>query len=104
MRRRIFEMKARGMSDDEVVNKIVREQGIVALASPPAQGFALLTWIMPPFALLIGFLIYSWYVRRNRKEPERLSPTDQAVIDRFRAQIERELDEPRSDSAAHRSR
>lgn len=104
MRRRIYEMKARAMSDDDVVNTIVRQEGIVALASPPAQGFALLTWIMPPLALLIGFFIYSWYVRRNRREPEQLSPVDQAVIDRFHAQIERELDEPHSHSATRRPR
>lgn len=86
-------MKARGVSDNDVVSTIVREEGIVALASPPAEGFGLITWIMPPIALLIGFFIYSWYVRRNRQEPEPLSPVDKAVIDRFRAQIDRELDE-----------
>jgi cytochrome c-type biogenesis protein CcmH/NrfF len=94
MRRRIYSMKARGMSDGDIVNTIVREQGIVALASPPAQGFGpLITWVMPGIALLGGFFIYSWYVRRNRKEPEPLTPGDQAIIDRFRAQIDRELDE-----------
>jgi cytochrome c-type biogenesis protein CcmH/NrfF len=99
MRRRIHEMKARGASDDDVVSTIVREEGIVALASPPAEGFGLITWMMPPIALLIGFFIYSWYVRRNRQEPEPLSPVDQAVIDRFRAQIDRELDEPIQNAA-----
>lgn len=93
LRRRIYEMKSRGMSDDAVVKTIVREQGVVALASPPTEGLGLVTWIMPPVALLIGFLIYSWYVRRNRKEPEPLSTVDQAIIDRFRAQIDRELGE-----------
>jgi cytochrome c-type biogenesis protein CcmH/NrfF len=99
MRRRIHEMKARGASDDDVVSTVVREEGIVALASPPAEGFGLITWMMPPIALLIGFFIYSWYVRRNRQEPEPLSPVDQAVIDRFRAQIDRELDEPIQNAA-----
>jgi cytochrome c-type biogenesis protein CcmH/NrfF len=93
MRRRIHEMKARGMPDDAVVNTIVREQGIVALSSPPAEGFALVTWVMPPVVLLLGFLVYSWYVRRNRAAPEALSPVDEAVIERFRTQIDRELDD-----------
>jgi cytochrome c-type biogenesis protein CcmH len=93
MRRRIHEMKARGISDNDVVSAIVREEGIVALASPPAEGFGLITWIMPPVVLLMGFFVYSWYVRRNRQEPQPLSPVDQAVIERFRTQIERELDD-----------
>jgi cytochrome c-type biogenesis protein CcmH len=100
MRRRIHEMKARGLSDDDVVNTIVREEGVVALSSPPAEGFGLVTWIMPPVVLLVGFFVYSWYVRRNRQEPQPLSPGDQAVIERFRAQIDRELeDHPAKDDA-----
>jgi len=93
MRRRIYEMKSRGISDDAIVNTIVREEGIVALASPPAEGFALITWIVPPLVLLMGFFIYSWYVRRNRQELQPLSQADEAVIDRFRAQIDSELGE-----------
>ena len=93
MRRRIHDMKARGISDNDVVSAIVREEGIVALASPPAEGFALITWIVPPLVLLMGFFVYSWYVRRNRREVEPLSPVDQAVIERFCAQIDRELDD-----------
>ncbi len=94
MRRRIYDMQHKGMGDSDIVNAIVREEGIVALAAPPAQGFGgVLTWIMPGIALLIGFFIYSWYVRRHRKQPEPLSAGDRAAIERFRAQIERELDE-----------
>jgi cytochrome c-type biogenesis protein CcmH/NrfF len=98
MRRRIHDMKARGVADNDVVTAIVREEGIVALASPPAEGFALITWIVPPLVLLMGFFVYSRYVRRNRREAEPLSPVDQAVIERFRAQIDRELD----DAPAHK--
>lgn len=94
MRRRIYQMKTHGMSDTDIVNTIVHEQGIVALSSPPAHGLGgLITWFMPAAALLIGFSIYSSYVRRNRTAPEPLSPKDQAAIDRFRAQIDRELDD-----------
>jgi cytochrome c-type biogenesis protein CcmH/NrfF len=95
MRRRIFGMKQAGMSDDAIVNTIVREEGVVALSSPPAGSIGgLITWTMPAVALLAGFLIYSFYVRRNRKPPEPLSSFDRAVIDRFQDQIDRELEEP----------
>lgn len=94
MRRRIYEMKRGGMSDDSVVNTIVREEGVVALSSPPASSLGgLITWVTPGIALLIGIFVYSLYLRRNRKAPEPLSSFDRAVIDRFQDQIERELDE-----------
>jgi cytochrome c-type biogenesis protein CcmH/NrfF len=93
-RRRIFELKKQGMTDDAIVNMIVKEEGIVALSSPPAEGVGpIITWVGPGIALLLGFGIYSWYVRRNKKEPEKLLPVDQAVLDRFRTQIDRELDD-----------
>ena len=92
MRRRIARMQEQGMSDDAIIGSIVREQGIVALASPPATGFGLLTWIMPGIALLIGFFIYSSFVRRNRKLPPALTSEDQALMERYRAQIDRELE------------
>jgi cytochrome c-type biogenesis protein CcmH/NrfF len=93
-RHRIYEMKKQGMSDDAIVNTFVKEEGIVALATPPTQGIGpIITWVGPGIALLLGFAVYSWYVRRNRKQPEQLMPVDQAVLDRFRAQIDRELDD-----------
>jgi cytochrome c-type biogenesis protein CcmH/NrfF len=95
MRHRIYDMKSHGASDNDIVSQIVREQGIVALAAPPTEGFGpLLTWIMPVVALGIGFWIYSWYVKRNRKQPEALTATDQAMIDRYRSQIDAGLEEP----------
>ena len=103
LRHRIFDMKTRGMSDNDIVNTIVREEGVVALSSPPTAGFGgLITWIMPALALLMGFFVYFFYVRRNRKTPEPLSEVDQAMIDRFRTQIDRELGEvpePNQDGA-----
>ena len=44
-----------GASDETVINTIVREQGVVALAAPPAEGWGLFTWMMPGLALLMGF-------------------------------------------------
>jgi cytochrome c-type biogenesis protein CcmH/NrfF len=90
-RRRIFEMQARGMSDDAIVNTFVREEGIVALSSP--LPLHLITWLATPIALLLGFWLYLSFVKRNRKLESTISTEDQAMIDRFRAQMDRELDE-----------
>ena len=92
MRQRIARMQSQGMGDQAIIKQIVQEDGVVALASPPATGFGLFTWVMPGIALAIGFLIYSSYVRRNRKQPDPITPADQAMIERFRGQMDRELD------------
>ena len=66
MRAKIKQLQDNGASDDAIINTIVREQGVVALAAPPAEGWGLFTWLMPGIALLGGFLVYSLWVRRNR--------------------------------------
>lgn len=92
-RHRIYEMKQQGASDNDIVNAVVREEGIVALATPPTEGFGpVLTWVMPGIALLLGFFVYSWWVKRNHKAPEKLTVADQAMMDKFRAQIDHELE------------
>jgi cytochrome c-type biogenesis protein CcmH len=94
-RRRIFEMKSQGMSDDAIVNSFVREEGTVALSSP--QPLTLITWLGTPVALLLGFWIYMSFVRKNRKRPAPISVEDQAMIEKFRSQLDPdEFDQPRA--------
>ena len=69
MRARIKRMQDQGVSDQNIIKTVVKEQGVVALAAPPAEGWGLFTWVMPGVALLLGFLVYSWWVRRNRPDP-----------------------------------
>jgi cytochrome c-type biogenesis protein CcmH/NrfF len=94
MRRRIYQMEMTGMSDQDVINKVVREEGVVALATPPTETFGgIVTWVMPGVMLVIGFIVYSTYVKRNRKTAEVISATDRANIERFRDEMDRDLDE-----------
>lgn len=87
-------MKKAGLSDDAVVNTFVREEGVVALSSPPSGSLGgLITWVMPGVALMIGFFIYLRYVRGNQGAPAPLSPADLAAMERFRTQIDRDLEE-----------
>lgn len=93
MRHRIYNMKQQGISDDAIVSQIVQEEGIVALATPPGQGlWPIMTWVMPGIALLIGFLIYSRWVKRNQQAPAVLSDADRATLERFQTHINKELD------------
>jgi cytochrome c-type biogenesis protein CcmH/NrfF len=91
MRRRIYDMQARGVSDDAIVKQVVQEQGIVALSGQ--QPLPLIAWLMPGIALILGFGVYTAYVRRNKKQPVPLSSSDEATLNRYRAQIDRELDD-----------
>ncbi len=94
LRHRIFESKQKGMTDDAIVNAVVREEGIVALASPPSNGLGpIITWVMPGLVLVLGFFVYTAFVRRNRKTPVPISATDEALIERYRGQMDRELDD-----------
>ncbi|HEY1213411.1 MAG TPA: cytochrome c-type biogenesis protein CcmH [Bryobacteraceae bacterium] len=93
MRRRIASMQAHGRSDSDIIDTVVREQGVVALSTPPNEGWGLVTLLMPGIAALIGFFIYSAYVKRNRKTPEPVSAADEAVLRRFQDQIDDELSE-----------
>ena len=105
LRKRIYEQKNQGVSDQDVIASIVREQGVIALAQP--QPLGLFVWLMPGIALGLGFLIYSRYVRRHRQEPAPLTAGDQALIDRFRAEVDREDDDiprPADTSRATESR
>lgn len=94
MRARIKAMQDLGRTDKDIINMIVQQEGVVALAAPPATGWGLFTWIMPGFALFAGFWVYSWWVRRNRQgESAPVSDVDREVLDRYRQQIESELGE-----------
>lgn len=99
LRHRIYNMHGQGMSDDAIVSQIVQKEGIVALASPPVEGLGpIVTWVMPGLVLVIGFFIYSAFVRRHRKAPEPLSESDVNLIDRFRGQMDNELEENEGES------
>ena len=88
-RQRIHELKLRGLSDDAVVNTFVKEEGVVALSSPPSSSIGgLITWFMPGLMLLGGFFVYLRYVRGKHERTVPLSSTDEALIERFRSHMD----------------
>jgi cytochrome c-type biogenesis protein CcmH/NrfF len=104
MRARIKRMQDEGKSDRDIISMIVQQEGVVALAAPPGEGWGLFTWMMPGIALLAGFGLWSWWVRRNRQqEPAPVSDVDQAVLDRFRDQIDSELGDAEDSGQGGRS-
>jgi cytochrome c-type biogenesis protein CcmH/NrfF len=93
MRRRIAQMQTQGMPDSAVLAAIVKQEGVVALASPPGTGFGLFTWVMPGIALILGFFVYSRWVKRNRQKPVPVTEADRALIEKYRTQIDRDFED-----------
>jgi len=97
MRRRIYDMQAKGMRDETIVKTIVAEQGTVALSGQ--QPLAWIAWLMPPVVLMLGFGVYSAWVKRNRPtaQPAPLTAEEQATLARFHTQIDREVSDDAGD-------
>ena len=53
---RIKKMLASGQTPQAIVDAYISEFGLEILSKPPAKGFNLVAWIMPPLVLLLGFL------------------------------------------------
>jgi cytochrome c-type biogenesis protein CcmH len=93
-RERIAAMQNLGMSDNEIVNAIVKDKGLQALAAPPQEGFNLLAWIMPWIAVSMGLVAIWLFIRRlNRKKAAAAAAPelDPEVLNRYRENIEKDL-------------
>jgi cytochrome c-type biogenesis protein CcmH len=66
MLRKLDTQVERGDADDLVMQAFVQEYGLKVLAQPPASGFNLMAWVVPPVALLFGLLIVRSVLRRWR--------------------------------------
>ena len=69
----IRDMQALGMPLQAIRDRFVEKYGPTVLASPPATGFGMMAYVMPPAAVLGGvliatFLILKW-ARRKKGAP-----------------------------------
>jgi cytochrome c-type biogenesis protein CcmH/NrfF len=65
-RQKIKQLQTMGASDQNIIGRFVKEQGKKALVEPEAEGFGLLGWLMPGFALALGLIALLVYVKRFR--------------------------------------
>ena len=102
---------ADGKSEDAIVASFVERYGPRILPEPPKSGFSLTAWVMPFAVLLIGGMLVSYILWhwKYRFSPAGDSPDDvigdaspappaspaanAALLDKYRAQIERDLEE-----------
>ena len=85
-----------GQSEDAVLEAVYVKYGNVTRVEPQNEGFGMVGWIAPFASLLVGLAIIPWVVRRWRGAAISRSRSDsvpEEVVDRYRSQIEEDLDE-----------
>lgn len=89
-RMQISSMQAASATDESIVQSFVKKTGLQALAVPPTEGFSLMAWVMPVFAILLGLTIILLFVKRLRK-PFVPAQINQIELDRYNQQIEKDM-------------
>ena len=82
-----------GKSDDQIVAAAVKEQGLQALVTPPAEGFNILAWLMPVVMIGLGLLAIALFLRHmnaKRAAAANAPEVPAEVLDRYHEQIEKE--------------
>src|SRR5579859_3250763 len=57
----------KGLTDDQVIQAMIKEYGPGAYVEPPKQGFGLVAWVMPGVYLAGGALLVLFVISRWRK-------------------------------------
>lgn len=91
-REQIAKMLGEGNSEQQIVNAAVKQEGLQALVTPPAEGFNVLAWVMPFFMIGLGLVVIGLFIKRmSAKRAAVGTPEfDDAVLDRYHDQIEKE--------------
>lgn len=90
-----------GQTKAQIFDYFAAQYGDRVLASPPKEGFNLILWLWPGFALLAGVVLFARYLRSLREAADRPLPAApgpssagvQPTDDDYVARIERELAE-----------
>jgi cytochrome c-type biogenesis protein CcmH len=92
-REKIEQMQKAGASDQTIVDAFVKESGLSALASPPAEGFNLLGWIMPFIGIAFGLAAVGIWFKRFIRRRSVTSPELPEIDRRYQERMDRELEE-----------
>ncbi len=66
----LAELRAKGLSEQQMLDEMVKRHGLVILAAPPQSGAHLLVWILPFAGIVVGGVaIAAWLTRRKRPAP-----------------------------------
>ena len=87
----IREKLSEGWNEAQIKAYFVEQYGDRVLATPPAEGFNWLVYVLPPLAILVGVFILYRAIKSWRMEAELVGPTTPAVDDPYVEQFEEEL-------------
>jgi cytochrome c-type biogenesis protein CcmH/NrfF len=94
---RIREMLKSGMTDDQIVDVFVKEEGIKILAAPPAKGFNWFGYSAPYLLALAGAGFLAVFIKRMKKPveavPTSAAPTDPATLDKYAARAAKDIED-----------
>ena len=96
---RIDALLAQGNTKQQVIDAFIADYGKRVLSKPPAEGFNLLAWLMPPMVLIFGFFIVRSVLRTwSHAKPAPVAATAQPTqeTDPYLDRLEQELRERES--------
>ncbi len=96
---RIDKLLGEGKTKQQVIDIYIAEFGKRVLSKPPAEGFNLTAWVMPPLVLLFGFVIVRSVLRTwSHAKPAPAGATPQASNEKdpYLDRLEQELRERES--------
>lgn len=87
----IREKLVAGWDEQQIKDYFAVQYGERVLAEPPAQGFSLLVWLIPPLAVLAGAVVWWRFMRRAAKTVEAVPAPVVRTTDPYIAKVEEEL-------------
>lgn len=74
----LADLQSAGLPAQAIQDKFVEKYGPTVLASPPAEGFGLAAYVLPPAALVLGIVVAVAVVRKwKRPDPPAVSITSE---------------------------
>jgi len=90
--KKIDDKIAQGMSDDQILQSFVQEQGEAILAAPQARGFSMVAWLLPGVVFGLGLGLVVIVIRNWRHRPAPLPASGPPVSAEFLEQARRQID------------
>jgi cytochrome c-type biogenesis protein CcmH len=87
----IREKLVAGWDEQQIKDYFAVQYGERVLAEPPAEGFSLLVWLIPPIAVLVGAGVWWRFMRRAAKPAPATPVTVVPTADPYLAKVEEEL-------------
>ena len=93
----IKELVEAGIPSAAIIEQLVTKYGSALRTAPESSGFGLFGWAMPFAAVLLGLgvapiVVWRWKVKYEQQQPA-ASPVRDEDVERFRGQIEKNLEE-----------